>query len=507
MASKLNSIKDECYRPITGKIDQNNNMREIFLSKSCPSEYHSRIQTSEEYRQRKDIVENQVNTIQLRFRELYKLKEISDLALDEENSKVVEQLEQFRQKINREINGHIQRINEKCHTAVNLFKRKSTINWKFRKDGWKEKIEESLNEISELKQHAFSEEQARKLEVMEKELQKELSMMNVLSDIMKHENENNRIRFSSNFEKNFNEVSSVLKNLSVEVILHKNECINVEPVIYHRQSIYNIHEKQFTEKRVVDLRHTAKELRDCAILNDGRIIFTDYGQNRLILYSKTGNSFNIIYLKGNPFSITAIKERTVGISYSDLKTVQIMNVDTEEISWDFHFDMNCAGISYHNGKLVVRMEGYGFYVIDLESREKLHDIRIEGGTMPYVSHIDGRFLYANWKTGKVSCCLLNGKPLWEFKNEILINPNGITADSVGNVFVCGYGSNNVIAISRDGLVAKQVEPFIDTINAPLGIHYSKDSDELLITTKDGFATLYSVGSLKKTEIPRSLHER
>lgn len=498
-SSKMLSQKDKNYRPTSYNNYQFNNLRQIIRSRSELNDRPRRIVTSDEYIQRQDILENQINTVRHQTDKLHKLREISDSSLNEEHVKVIDQSKQFYNKLNREINRQIQRIHEKCQTMVSFSKKNTDVYWTFRVDGLMETIEELQMEIKEIQRLPFSEKNAMKLEIMECKIQKEASILEVLNDMVKHENQNNRVLFRPNFKNIFIETLAVLEKLSVKVILHEKEIRHVDSVVQHRQPTHDINQKQFLEKRVIDLRQISKELRDCVILNDGELVFTDYGHNRLILYSKIGNMSKFVCLRGNPFALTAIEDRTIAISYYDLKTVEIIHVDTKKILCDFRFDMNCAGISYHDGKLVVRIERYGYHIIDLVSRQILHEVRMEGGTMPYVSHIDGRFFCANWKTGKVSCCLIDGKQLWEFRNEILINPNGITADSIGNVFVCGYGSNNIIAISRDGLVAKQLDTFINTINAPLGIHFSKESDELLITNKGGYATLYSVCSLTKDE--------
>lgn len=50
----------------------------------------------------------------------------------------------------------------------------------------------------------------------------------------------------------------------------------------------------------------------------------------------------------------------------------------------------------------------------------------------YIEMLDNNLYYTNAKT--VSCCDMNGKAFWTFKDEnILMSPRGIAVDNSGNV--------------------------------------------------------------------------
>jgi DNA-binding beta-propeller fold protein YncE len=92
----------------------------------------------------------------------------------------------------------------------------------------------------------------------------------------------------------------------------------------------------------------------------------------------------------------------------------------------------------------------------------------------------------------VVCYDFNGVKKWCYRNVLLKEPNGITVDSNSNIYVTGYKSNNVVALSPDGKRAKQLLGISDGINSPYAIWYDKDRNHLLVVNYGGSANLYEV---------------
>ena len=60
------------------------------------------------------------------------------------------------------------------------------------------------------------------------------------------------------------------------------------------------------------------------------------------------------------------------------------------------------------------------------------------------------------------CCDLHGTTQWKFKNSrVLQGPRGISVDSVGNMYVVGYNSNNVAWLSPQMDIGNYCLPRID----------------------------------------------
>lgn len=91
------------------------------------------------------------------------------------------------------------------------------------------------------------------------------------------------------------------------------------------------------------------------------------------------------------------------------------------------------------------------------------------------------YSYANSKTNVVACYNLQGTEQWTFKNaSILTGPCGIAVENVGNVYVTGNTSNNVIVISDDGKHHKEILTSSDGISNCHAIDYNRTTNQLLV---------------------------
>ena len=106
---------------------------------------------------------------------------------------------------------------------------------------------------------------------------------------------------------------------------------------------------------------------------------------------------------------------------------------------------------------------------------------------------DNRFLYhSNHHINSITCFDLYGTSIWTYKDNLLQNPKGITADSHSNIYVAGCDSHNVVVISPEGKRARQLHGPSDGLIHPRVIHYDKDSDHLLVSNYNGPSFLYKV---------------
>jgi DNA-binding beta-propeller fold protein YncE len=93
----------------------------------------------------------------------------------------------------------------------------------------------------------------------------------------------------------------------------------------------------------------------------------------------------------------------------------------------------------------------------------------------------------------VTCCDLHGTTQWEFKGERrLQGPRGISLDNDGNVYVVGYESNNVVAISPDGQRHIQLLSSKDGLVKPYVLEYDKSTNRLLVVNEQDTAFLFDV---------------
>ncbi|CAC5390580.1 unnamed protein product [Mytilus coruscus] len=93
----------------------------------------------------------------------------------------------------------------------------------------------------------------------------------------------------------------------------------------------------------------------------------------------------------------------------------------------------------------------------------------------------------------VTCCDYYGNILWTFCNKsVLAGPNGISVDNDGNLFVAGVWTQNVVVISSDGQLYRQILSFEDGLDFPLVLHYDQPTNTLLVVSDSNQPWLYEV---------------
>lgn len=116
-----------------------------------------------------------------------------------------------------------------------------------------------------------------------------------------------------------------------------------------------------------------------------------------------------------------------------------------------------CGLSHDSTSLISCVEDKELHVI---SHTDYSITTIPKTVLPgksYVTTHNGKIYLTNPKKHTISCCLYDGKLLWKFKDtNVLKTPHGITVDDKGNVFVVGKSSCNVLVISPNGKICKEV---------------------------------------------------
>ena len=86
----------------------------------------------------------------------------------------------------------------------------------------------------------------------------------------------------------------------------------------------------------------------------------------------------------------------------------------------------------------------------------------------------------------MTCCDLHGTTQWQFNERVLQGPRGISVDSVGNMYVVGYNSNNVAWLPPQLLSSK------DELVLPYVFDYNISTNRLLVVNQSSAALLLGV---------------
>ena len=149
------------------------------------------------------------------------------------------------------------------------------------------------------------------------------------------------------------------------------------------------------------------------------------------------------------YDVTSIDINTIAVSTNTC--ISIVNIDTHLIMQNIKNNNLCYGITHCDGKLYYCHEKEGiqrFYF-----KTKFSSLLVptkDVGRFSYISS-DGSKLFYTSKTETVSCCDMNGKSIWKFKDTSLLrSPRGVVVDNHGFVFVAGEISRNIVVLSPDG---------------------------------------------------------
>lgn len=250
------------------------------------------------------------------------------------------------------------------------------------------------------------------------------------------------------------------------------------------------------QKKIVQIQRGSEDLwiKSCATLPNGKLLFVDQGNNRVVLHHMTGAFDRDIRLQYTPFDIAVIKPEMYAVTFGKYRALQIFDMNEHTLCHDIKFNKSCWGVSYSDGKLYVVLFQKGIEVLNLfgmHIRTIKVDVLIEKGC--YCTVDRDRIYYTGNFWGVVNCCDLDGSPIWQFNDDILASPCTISSLNEGDIFVVGYESHNVVSISRDGKKRKVILRQSDGLNYPEAIHYDRARQCLLVANSwGGTAILYNI---------------
>jgi sugar lactone lactonase YvrE len=235
------------------------------------------------------------------------------------------------------------------------------------------------------------------------------------------------------------------------------------------------------------------EIRGCIVCPNGKMIFVDIKNSRLVILNEDGTLDKAIPCSlGYLFDVTCLDDTTVAVSTSN--GIEIIDVESTKTERHIKTSKPCNGITHHNGALVWCEHQRGI------QRMKLSDDRVttfvKQSNLPHGSCITtcGDKIYqTNGDTNTVTCYTIKGEKLWEYKDvSVLKDPQGVTVDNNSNVYVTSYSSNKVVVLEPDGRQGRQLTSREDGLILPTGIYFDKSKNSLLIVNINGPAFLYEM---------------
>ena len=228
----------------------------------------------------------------------------------------------------------------------------------------------------------------------------------------------------------------------------------------------------------------------CIVCPNGKMIFVDYYNRRLIILNEDGTLDKVITCsRGNSFDVTCLDDTTVAVSTS--RGIEIININSRKTERYIKTSLPCYGITYHNGVLLWCEYQRGMQMMKLSDDRVTTLVKQDLSYNSYITTRGDKIYQTTTNTRTVICYTMKGEKLWEFKDESVLNgPRGVTVDNNSNVYLTSYSSNKVVVLEPDGRQGRQLISSGDGLNLPTGLYFDKSKNCLLVTNNKGTAFLY-----------------
>ncbi|VDI39821.1 Hypothetical predicted protein [Mytilus galloprovincialis] len=269
---------------------------------------------------------------------------------------------------------------------------------------------------------------------------------------------------------------------------------------YTMQSVNNI-SVEFNKK----LNTLCSWPNGCTITRKGWCIFIDYFDynEKLVAinaHGKTEFTIKLSNLYYSALDVEVINDNTVAVSTGETygnrqyRGVIVVDLTDKKVIKFIKLPGETYGIKHDGTSLICCVKDTDLHVISYK------DYSVKITTIPntvvpadsYVTTHADTILFTNPNKNEIVCCFYDGTLAWEFNNDILKTPRGITVDDKGNIFVVGRKSCNVLIISPDGKQYKQILNKENGLNDPHAIFFDKLRNQLLVANGSTDAFLYNI---------------
>jgi hypothetical protein len=211
--------------------------------------------------------------------------------------------------------------------------------------------------------------------------------------------------------------------------------------------------------------------------NSNKIVTTCYSGKCLEMFNFNGQKLQTLKLQGSPYDIAEVSEDVVAVLFRDLKVVQYINVTNEKIVQTVGVKEDSGSININKNKLIVA--GSADVTTYDKSGQVISTINsgIEENT--YISCYKS-FLYYTDDGNSLICKTTSGEECFRFLHADVQGINGIACDKMGNIYVTGQTSNNVVQIKKDGSGHTILLSEDDGIQSPRYIDVSNDGRRIIV---------------------------
>ncbi|CAC5395174.1 unnamed protein product [Mytilus coruscus] len=433
----------------------------------------------------KSLVQN-LKDIKLNFERVVKDRKQNLVEIQNQRQKFHDEIKQLRNKINEHLDSLEQLILQDLYAAEE--KVKSQIeDFLGKLAEHTEKRDLLQTNMSAIKEYALDLQAFLGSKMVETEIKKhEIFMQSLFEDGSLH-----KIDLNCKIKNNLSDVLSTVTSfgsISVEsssplVVLQTEKDKQAQIRTFHHAPPTTINDIKMTLKRKFEFTCVT----GCSFSSKGDIFLVDYGKIHLLILKEDGTLHSDIPLSNpNPVDVTCIDDKTVAVSFPSSNQIQIINILTKSIESRKKTSSSCYGICYRNGHLLNCNIGTGIQKVNRSDNCSFTLIKDETlSNWSFVTTSKDKIFYTNNSDDTVTCYSLTGEKMWEYKDQSVRSPRGISVDKDSNVYIVSSGNNSILVMSSDGKQARKLLGQDDGISKPCGLQFDVKKETFIVANYYG----------------------
>lgn len=176
------------------------------------------------------------------------------------------------------------------------------------------------------------------------------------------------------------------------------------------------------------------------------IIITDYNQKRIVYHDNTGKQTEAFDIPNNPTYINKVNDSTVAVS-SDAKKIFIINVKPFSLVKTLDIKVPTWGLCLVENEYITAY-GNTIYWLNAETGAKIKELEASSSIRFVTCYKKNEYIYLkNSNSVKLESAV--GKS-FQYMHPYLKWPHHQEIDEEGNIYVVGYGSNNIHQLTPTG---------------------------------------------------------
>ncbi|VDI41263.1 Hypothetical predicted protein [Mytilus galloprovincialis] len=229
---------------------------------------------------------------------------------------------------------------------------------------------------------------------------------------------------------------------------------------------------------------------DNCFLSNGRLAFTDKLNKRLIVLKDNGEHEKDIPLSFMPNAIAVISETQAAVSDCSGNAITVIGIESARVHYSFQMNGTIFALSFRKGRFLILVDGIGFCITDIEGNV-INKIPYSYTDILFAMLLTDRIYFSHWRSNRVVCCDLKGIDIHEFKDKKLKAPIGVACIDKNVIFITGFKSKNICALSSTGDELKELY-CNSNLRRIRAVSYYPGKQQLLVSTEDGKVFLFEV---------------